>query len=100
MRASAFLERVGDSPRLRVIEFFLEGRGLRFSAWDVAEEQGMSVVAVQRQLQGLHARGMVTEEGRDYRRKLYRLNPADAEAQKYVKVYDDLLHKILTGVRS
>lgn len=41
-QSSIFLEKVGDTPQMRILEFFIVGKGLDYSKADILEETSMS----------------------------------------------------------
>lgn len=100
MAKSLFLEELGDSPRLRVIEFFIEGRGLDHAISDVAYEQKMKVVNVKRQVTKLLAADMLRYTRMDGHAKLYRVNEKNDKVKEYIRKYDALISAALRGMQT
>ncbi len=82
---------LGDSPTIRVLELFIEGRGLDYSLTDIAEGANVGWTTLHRLLPGLIDAGLVKQTRTIGRAKLYRLNLDSKAARQLVKLFDTII---------
>ena len=72
---SILIRTLGDSPKLRIIDFFLDNPSFDFTKKEVIEALGMSKQTFYKYFPDLEKYGIVTVTRRIGRAKLYRINP-------------------------
>ena len=72
---SILIRTLGDSPKLRIIDFFLDNPLFDFTKKEVIEALGMSKQTFYKYFPDLEKYGIVTVTRRIGRAKLYRINP-------------------------
>ncbi len=93
--ASAFLEFLGDSPKIRILEFLITGREFDYSLTDLAENAGIGWTTLHRILPNLEKQKIIVKTREIGRAKLYKLNQENEEVKKLVELYDSILGKEL-----
>jgi len=97
MEQSIFRKAIGNSPKIRVLEFLIEGRDLDYSISDIAEGAEMGRTTLFRIWQDLVHLEIVCHTRDIGNAKLYRLNMKNAFVQKMVELFDTIviepLHK-------
>lgn len=86
-----FRELLGDTPRIRVLEYLLEGRELDHSIGDMAEGAGINRVTLFRMWNELGESKLIVHTRNIGNAKLYKLNMSNP----YVKMLADLFDKII-----
>ena len=86
-----FRELLGDTPKIRILEYLLEGRELDHSLGDIAEGAGISRVTLFRMWNELDKSNLLVHTRDIGNAKLYRLNLDNP----YVKVLAELFDKII-----
>jgi AraC-like DNA-binding protein len=72
---SLLLRTLGDSPKLRIIDFFLDNRLFDFTKKEVLEALGMSKQTFYKHFPDIETYSIVVVSRRIGRAKLYRINP-------------------------
>jgi len=72
---SILLRTLGDSPKLRIIDFFLDNKLFDFTKKEVLEALGMSKQTFYKYFPDIEAYDIVSVSRRIGRAKLYRINP-------------------------
>jgi len=88
---TAFRELLGDTPKIRVLEYLLEGRELDHSIGDIAEGAGINRVTLFRMWDNVLKSKIVVHTRDIGNAKLYKLNRDNSQ----VKVLMDLFDKII-----
>jgi DNA-binding IclR family transcriptional regulator len=88
-----FLEALGDSPVLRVLDFLIEGRGLDYSLSDIAENAGIGWTTLHRIWGNLVQHGIIKQTRTIGRAKLFKLNEDNVAVTHLVTLYDTLLYQ-------
>ena len=86
-----FTKVLGDSPKVKVLEFLIEGRELDYSLTDIAEGSGMGRTTLFRIWDDLVALKMVKQTRTIGNAKLFKLNTDTKAAKKLVKLFDALV---------
>ena len=71
---SLLLKTLGDSPKLRIIDFFLDNPLFDFTKKEVIEALGMSKQTFYKYFEDIEKYGMVTVSRRIGKAKLYKIN--------------------------
>ena len=87
---SIFLEHVGDSPRMRVIQYFIEGRDFDYTLTDLLNA-GVSWGTVNLLIPKLVAIGIIVKTRKIGRATLYKINQQHPTAKKLMDLYDELI---------
>ena len=94
---SIFLGHVGDSPRMRVLQHFIEGRDFDYTLTDLLAA-GVSWGTLHSLIPQLLAVGMIVETRKVGRAILYRINRNHVAVQSLLQLYDRLLLEQLDRV--
>lgn len=92
---SVFVEFMGDTPAIRLLDFLITGRDFDYTLTDLASKAGVSWSTLHRIFPGFIFRNMVVEVRTVGRAKLYKLNLTNPLVQKMVDLYDSLLLETL-----
>ncbi|MEK6961422.1 MAG: hypothetical protein AABX47_09720 [Nanoarchaeota archaeon] len=96
---SIFIDFMGDSPTVRVMDFLLTERDMDFSITDMADNSGVGRATLYRIWDSL-IRNQVIIHTRDIgRARLFKLNKADPRIKKLIEL-DDMLVKSDLGQRA
>lgn len=87
---SLFIEFMGDSPMIRVINYLLTERELDFSITDLAENAGIGRATLYRIWNNLIKSEIIVHTRDIGRAKLYKLNTRNTKIKKLIEI-DDLL---------
>ncbi len=86
-----FIEFMGDTPAIRLLDFLITGREYDFTLTDMAIKAGMSWSTLHRIFPRFIRNKIVIQTREIGRAKLYKLNLANLLVKKLVDVYDTLL---------
>jgi len=86
-----FRELLGDTPKIRVLEYLLEGRELDHSIGDIAEGAGINRVTLFRMWDEIEKSKIIIHTRNIGNAKLYKLNMDNP----YVRILVDLFDKII-----
>ena len=87
---SLFIEFMGDSPMIRVMDYLLTERELDFSITDIAENAGIGRATLYRIWDNLIKNKIIAHTRDIGRAKLYKLNTENAKIKKLIEI-DDML---------
>ncbi len=90
MKRSIFLEYVGDSPRMRVLQHLIEGRDFDYTLTDLLNA-GVSWGTLNSLIPVLVKLGVVKVTRKIGRATLYKLNQENPAAKQLVALYDSLI---------
>lgn len=88
---SVFIEFMGDTPAIRLLDLLITGREYDFTLTDMAVKAGMSWSTLHRIFPRFIRNKIVIQTREIGRAKLYKLNLANLLVKKLVDVYDTLL---------
>jgi len=87
---SLFIEFMGDSPMIRVLDYLLTERELDFSITDIAENAGIGRATLYRIWGSLVKNGIIIHTRIIGKAKLFALNKKNPKIGKLIEVYDML----------
>ena len=96
---SKFLDFMGDSAQMRILDFLITGREFDYSLSDIAQGAGVSWSTLHRIFPEMERNKIAFKTREVGRAKLYRLNLENPEVRALVSVYDSLAKKTLRAVR-
>ena len=88
---SLFIEFMGDSPMIRVLDYLLTERDLDFSITDMAENAGIGRATLYRIWGSLIKNGIIAHTRDIGNARLYKLNLANPFARKMADLFDTLV---------
>ena len=91
MKRPIFIRMLGDTPKVRILNYLIKYRGLDFSMSDIARNSGVGWATLSRlwpSLIKLRAIVLTREIGRA---KLYKLNEGNSAVKELIEVYKKLL---------
>lgn len=92
-KESMFVETFGDTPWLKVLDFFLTFRGFDYSKTQVARETGVSRVTIEKIWKDLIKEKMIVKTRKIGRAEMYKLN----EENPKVKILTELGLKLASA---
>lgn len=91
---SIFLEHVGDTPRMRILQYFIEGRDFDYTLTDLLNA-GVSWGTLNSLIPKLVALGIVLKTRKIGRATLYKINQQNVMVKQLITLYDTLiLHQL------
>ncbi len=87
---SIFLEHVGDSPRMRVLQYLIEGRDFDYTLTDMLNS-GVSWGTLNSLVPKLVEFGIIIKTRKIGRATLYKINKNNVAAKQLIDLYDNLL---------
>ncbi|HLC80992.1 hypothetical protein J4207_04045 [Candidatus Woesearchaeota archaeon] len=91
---SIFLEHVGDNPRMRTLQYFIEGRDFDYTLTDLLNA-GVSWGTLNQLVPKLLELGIITKTRKIGRATLYKINQQNETAKQLITLYDKLILKRL-----
>ena len=86
-----FRKALGDTPKIRVLEFLIEGRELDYSISDIAEGAEIGRTTLFRIFEDLLKTGIIIPTREIGNAKLFRLNIKSNFVRKLVEVFDEII---------
>jgi hypothetical protein len=86
-----FRKALGDTPKIRVLEFFIEGRELDYSIIDIAEGAEIGRTTLFRIWDDLLKSKMIIPTRQIGNAKLYKLNIENPLVKKFVEIFDEII---------
>jgi len=93
--AGEFCKIIGDTPRNRVLEFFIEGREMDFGVGDVAREIGLNRLTTYSVMKDLVHNEFIIPSRKVGKGQLYRLNMKKLEVTMLIQLFNKVLQKIV-----
>ncbi len=87
---SLFIEFMGDSPVIRVLDYLLTERELDFSITDIAENAGIGRATLYRIWDDLIKNEIIVHTRNVGKAKLFRLNTQNLKIKKLIEMHDML----------
>ena len=87
---SVFLDHVGDTPRMRVLQYLIEGRDFDYTLTDLLNA-GVSWGTLNTLLPKLLELGIVIKTRTIGRATLYKINIKNSTAKQFIALYDSLI---------
>ena len=88
MEESIFLEVVGESPTMKILQYLIEGRHFDYTLTDLAENSGVSWGTLHTIFPKLIKHELVTKTRDIGRAKLYKINQENPIAKRLIGLYD------------
>lgn len=88
MTDSIFLDVVGDSPTMRVLQYLIEGRHFDYTLTDLANNAGVSWGTLHVIFPKLIKYKIVKKVREIGRAKLYKINTENKIAKQFIELYD------------
>ena len=92
---SIFLEYVGDNPRMRIVQYLIEGRDFDYTLTDMLNA-GVSWGTLNTLIPKLLKLGVVIKVRKIGRATLYKINQENVLIKQLMKLYDNLILDQLT----
>jgi len=94
-----FRKALGDTPKIRVLEFLIEGRELDYSISDIAEGAEIGRTTLFRIFEDLIKNEVIVPTRIIGNAKLYKLNLENKFIKKLVEVFDEIIlgKKVVVG---
>src|SRR3989304_9776592 len=86
-----FRQALGDNPKIRVLEFLIEGRELDYSISDIAEGADIGRTTLFRIFDDLIKSGIIVPTRQIGNAKLFRLNKNSSSVKKMIKHFDTII---------
>ena len=87
---SIFLEYVGDNPRMRILQYLIEGRDFDYTLTDLLNA-GVSWGTLNTLVPKLLELGIVVKTRKIGRATLYKINQESIAVKQLIELYDNLL---------
>ena len=91
---SIFLEHMGDSPRMRVLQYLIEGRDFDYTLTDLLHA-GVSWGILNSLIPKLLKLGIIIKTRKSGRATLYKINQENIVVQEFIELYNRLLLEAL-----
>ena len=88
-----FRQALGETPKIRVLEFLIEGRELDYSISDIAEGAEIGRTTLFRVFDDLIKTGVIVQTRQIGNAKLFRLNKSSPFVRKMVELFDEVIMK-------
>src|SRR3989344_3041339 len=95
MEKTIFTKTVGNTPRIKVLEFLIEGRELDYSLSDIAEGSEIGRTTLFRIWHDFEKLKLVKQTRTIGNAKLFRLNKENSFIKQLVKLFDTLIKESL-----
>ena len=95
---SIFLEYVGDNPRMRILQYLIEGRDFDYTLTDMLNA-GVSWGTLNTLMPKLFELGIVVKTRKIGRATLYKINQNNVAVKELIKLYDHLILKRLSQLQ-
>ena len=86
-----FRKVLGDTPKIRVLEFFIEGRELDYSLTDIAEGAEIGRTTLFRIFEDLINAKIIIPTRQIGNAKLYKLNLENPLVKRLVEIFDEII---------
>ncbi len=86
-----FRQALGDNPKIRVLEFLIEGRELDYSISDIAEGADIGRTTLFRIFDDLVKSGIIVPTRQIGNAKLFRLNKNSTFVKKMIELFDTII---------
>lgn len=96
---SLLIKAFGNSPKLRIVDFFLDNKLFDFSKKEVIEETGMSKPTLYKYWDDLTKFGLIKETRKFGKAKLYALNMESPVVQELIEIERRLIEQSVGKAR-
>ena len=87
---SIFLKHIGDNPRMRVLQYLIEGRDFDYTLTDMLNA-GVSWGTLNHLIPNLVNLGIIIKTRKIGRATLYKINQENQTAKQLIALYDNLI---------
>ncbi|HIG92883.1 TPA: hypothetical protein HA242_02455 [Candidatus Woesearchaeota archaeon] len=94
---SLFLDYVGDNPRMRIVQYFIEGRDFDYTLTDLLNA-GISWGTLNTLVPKLLELGIIVKTRKIGRATLYKINQQNIAVKQLINLYDSLLIEKLSSL--
>ncbi len=94
-----FREIFGDTPKIRVLEYLIEGREFDHSIGDIAEGAGINRVTLFRLWPGIEKSKLVVNTRNIGNAKLFKLNMKNNYVKNIIELFDKLINEEFKKVK-
>ena len=91
MEKTIFTKAIGNTPKIKVLEFLIEGRELEYSISDIAEGAGIGRTTLFRIWNDLVSLRMIKHTRDIGNARLYKLNMANPFVKKIAELFDSIV---------
>lgn len=91
---SVFLEHVGDTPRMKILQHFIEGRDFDYTLTDLIQA-GVSWGTINTTIPALLNLDMIKKTRKIGRATLYKINKNNTASKILIELYDKLIKENL-----
>ena len=91
MEETIFTKAIGNTPKIKVLEFLIEGRELDYSISDIAEGSGIGRTTLFRIWKDMISLGVIKHTRNIGNAKLYKLDMENKFVKKMVELFDTLV---------
>jgi len=91
MEVTIFTKAIGNTPKIKVLEFLIEGRELDYSISDIAEGAGIGRTTLFRIWNDMISTGIIKHTRDIGNAKLYKLDIENNFVRKMVELFDTLV---------
>lgn len=95
---SIFLDYVGDSPRMRLLQYFIEGRDFDYTLTDLLNA-GVSWGTLNTLMPKLTELGIVVKTRKIGRATLYKIDKQNVAAKQLIELYDNIFRAKLNSMK-
>lgn len=95
---SLLIQTIGDTPTARIIDFFIENKGLDFSKTDISKGANISRATLFKHWDKIEKIGLVKVTRRFGKTKLYTLNTESDLVQELLKIESILIKEAIDNV--
>ncbi|MBI2668594.1 hypothetical protein HYX14_02000 [Candidatus Woesearchaeota archaeon] len=96
---SIFLEHVGDNPRMRILQYLIEGKDFDYTLTDLLNA-GVSWGTLNTLVPKLLELGMIVKTRKIGRATLYKINQDNVAVKQLIELYDNLLLEKLSQMET
>ena len=86
-----FRRALGDTPKIRILEFLIESRELDYSISDIAEGAEIGRTTLFRIFDDLLGSGIIIQTRQIGNAKLFKLNTNNAFVKKMIELFDSII---------
>ncbi|MCX6802116.1 MAG: hypothetical protein NT067_03290 [Candidatus Diapherotrites archaeon] len=92
---NSFLEIMGNTPKMRLLAFLIDGREFDYSLSDISKNAGIPWSTLHRIMPIFEKSKIVVKTREIGRAKLFRINQESEEAKALIEIFDGILEKEL-----
>ena len=90
MDRCSFLETVGETPELKILDLLIEGEDFDYSLTDISNESGVSWVTVNKTAEKLEKENLIIHTRRIGSAKLFRINKNNLRIKTMTSIHNKI----------